>query len=44
VEAGGKITGVSPVPGGCNCVCEVWLRVEGRGPVIAGTAVLTVPA
>jgi 3-hydroxybutyryl-CoA dehydratase len=43
VEAGGKITAVNPVPGGTNCVCEVWLRAEGRGPVIAGTAVLTVP-
>jgi 3-hydroxybutyryl-CoA dehydratase len=44
VEAGGKVTGVTRVPGGSNCVCEVWLRAEGRGPVISGTAVLTVPA
>jgi acyl dehydratase len=44
VEAGGKITDVTAVPGGSNCLCEVWLRADGRGPVIAGTAVLTVPA
>jgi acyl dehydratase len=43
VEAGGKITAVNPVPGGSNCVCDVWLRAEGRGPVISGTAVLKVP-
>jgi 3-hydroxybutyryl-CoA dehydratase len=43
VEAGGKITEVTPHPGGNACVCEVWLRAEGRGPVITGTAVVRVP-
>ena len=43
VEAGGKITSVTPDPEGNACVCEVWLRAEGRGPVITGTALVRIP-
>jgi acyl dehydratase len=42
VEAGGRITGVTPHPGGSTCACEVWLRAEGRGLVITGTAVVRI--
>jgi 3-hydroxybutyryl-CoA dehydratase len=44
VEAGGKITEVTPRPGGSSCVCEIWLRAEGRGPVITGTVVVRIPS
>jgi acyl dehydratase len=38
VEASGKVTSVSEQPGGNAYVCDVWLRADGRGPVITGTA------
>jgi 3-hydroxybutyryl-CoA dehydratase len=43
VEAGGTITTVTPEARGSVCVCEIWLRAEGRGPVITGTASLRIP-
>ena len=44
VEAGGTITAVTPQAEGTVCVCEIWLRAEGRGPVITGTATLRIPS
>jgi acyl dehydratase len=44
VEAGGKVVSSAPRAGGSDYTCEVWLRVEGRGPAITGTATIRVPA
>ena len=43
VEAGGKVTAVAAQAGGSSCDCEIWLKAEGRGPVITGTATMWVP-
>jgi acyl dehydratase len=43
VEAGGKITAITPQVNGTTVACEVWLRAEARGPVITGTATLQLP-
>jgi acyl dehydratase len=39
VEAGGKVTGKT----GHALSCDVWLKVDGRGPVVTGTATVQVP-
>lgn len=44
VEAGGTIIALTPQAEGTGCVCEIWLRAEGRGPVITGTATLRIPS
>jgi acyl dehydratase len=38
VEAGGKVTAKT----GHARSCDVWLKVEGRGPVVTGTATVVV--
>jgi acyl dehydratase len=43
VEAGGKITAMTPQVNGTSVACEVWLRAEARGSVITGTATLHLP-
>jgi 3-hydroxybutyryl-CoA dehydratase len=43
VEAGGTVTAVTARGGGSDCDCEIWLKAEGRGPVITGTASLWLP-
>lgn len=40
VEAGGRITGIRSEAGGRLVDCELWLRAEGRGPVITGNSTL----
>jgi acyl dehydratase len=38
VEAGGKVTAKT----GHALACDVWLKVDGRGPVVTGTATVLV--
>jgi 3-hydroxybutyryl-CoA dehydratase len=44
VVAGGRVTAVRAEAGGHAVDCEVWLKAEGRGSVITGTAILQLPA
>jgi acyl dehydratase len=43
VEAGGAVTSVSSEGGRRKLVCDVWLRVDGRGPVLTGSATISAP-
>jgi acyl dehydratase len=42
VEAGGSVTDVTVEGGRQRLVCEVWLRADGRGPVLTGSATVSV--
>jgi acyl dehydratase len=44
VEAGGTVTQVTAEGPIRRIASEVWLRAEGRGPVLTGTAVVALPA
>jgi acyl dehydratase len=41
VEAGGTVTTVSGDNGRQKLVCDVWLRADGRGPVLTGSATIS---
>jgi 3-hydroxybutyryl-CoA dehydratase len=41
VEAGGTVTAVSGESGRQKLVCDVWLRADGRGPVLTGSATIS---
>jgi acyl dehydratase len=43
VEAGGTVTAVSGDSGRRKLVCDVWLRADGRGPVLTGSATISAP-
>lgn len=40
VEAGGRVTLVTPETQGTRVGCETWLNVDGRGPAVTANAVL----
>jgi 3-hydroxybutyryl-CoA dehydratase len=42
VEAGGTVKDVSTDGARQRLVCEVWLRADGRGPVLTGTATVSI--
>jgi acyl dehydratase len=42
VEAGGTVKDVSSNGGRQKLLCEVWLRADGRGPVLTGSATVSV--
>ncbi len=44
VEASGRVLELSGGDDAPQIKCEVWLRAEARGPVITGTATLTLAA